>query len=584
MAWDLSCRDWEDRIRHGRSMVPDLPLHQPESVRGVTIFDRLKLPDVPGTPTLAEAGGPWFRDIVAAWAGAWNPASKTREITEIFCEVPKKNAKTTYGAALMLTAMMMNRRPRAEFLLVGPTQAISETAFNQAAGMIEADPALLKRFSIQSHLKKITYRGTVRSTLQIKTFSAKVLTGVKPVGVLIDELHELGKIAGAHKVIGQIRGGRVPFPEGWLAIITTQSDDPPTGVFRAELIKARMIRDGKAPANGMLPVLYEFPADIIKSGALRDPAHWHMVTPNLNRSVNLATLVTGYDVAERTSEQELRRWASQHLNIEIGLALGSDAWTGAEYFEACADTSLTLDTLIERCEVIVVGIDGGGIDDLLALAVLGRDKNTGDWLLWVKAWVDRSVLGDVADAADEAAKAAAIKRRKNDIAPRLLDFAAQGDLVIVDQPGQDISELADIVEKVFLSGKMPTKNAIGLDPIGIGMIVDEISTRGIDTSPEAGLVVGVSQGWKLSGAIQTMGRKLRDRQMVHAGQPLMAWSVGNAKVEPKGSAVTITKQISGRAKIDPLMAAFDAVALMAMNPESNASIYSATRGLLILGV
>ena len=42
----------------------------------------------------------------------------------------------------------------------------------------------------------------------------------------------------------------------------------------------------------------------------------------------------------------------------------------------------------------------------------------------------------------------------------------------------------------------------------------------------------------------------------------MAWCVGNAKVELKGSAVTITKKVaSTTAKIDPLMVLFDAVAL-----------------------
>jgi len=39
-------------------------------------------------------------------------------------------------------------------------------------------------------------------------------------------------------------------------------------------------------------------------------------------------------------------------------------------------------------------------------------------------------------------------------------------------------------------------------------------------------------------------------------------------VEPAGNAIRITKQISGTGKIDPLMAAFNAVALMAMNPEA----------------
>jgi phage terminase large subunit-like protein len=35
----------------------------------------------------------------------------------------------------------------------------------------------------------------------------------------------------------------------------------------------------------------------------------------------------------------------------------------------------------------------------------------------------------------------------------------------------------------------------------------------------------------------------------------MAWAVRTARVEPKGNAILVTKQVSGSAKIDPLMAA-----------------------------
>jgi phage terminase large subunit-like protein len=49
----------------------------------------------------------------------------------------------------------------------------------------------------------------------------------------------------------------------------------------------------------------------------------------------------------------------------------------------------------------------------------------------------------------------------------------------------------------------------------------------------------------------------------------MWWAVANARVEPKGNAIIIMQQASGSAKIDPLMAAFNAIALMSTNPWSS---------------
>ena len=53
--------------------------------------------------------------------------------------------------------------------------------------------------------------------------------------------------------------------------------------------------------------------------------------------------------------------------------------------------------------------------------------------------------------------------------------------------------------------------------------------------------MGISQGWKLTGATETAERKLADGSLRHGGQALMSWAVANARVEPKGNAIIITK-------------------------------------------
>lgn len=139
----------------------------------------------------------------------------------------------------------------------------------------------------------------------------------------------------------------------------------------------------------------------------------------------------------------------------------------------------------------------------------------------------------------------------------LRDFAEAGELVIYEEFGQDIAELAQRIDNKALL------HAVTLDPYGVGAIVDALDEVGISGDSR---IIGISQGWKLTGAIKTAERKLADKSLRHGGHGLMAWAAGNARVEPKGNAIIITKRASGAAKIDPLMAAFNAIALMSTNP------------------
>lgn len=595
MEWDLSCKDWQERIRAGRSLLPALPLFKDAADRAVAIFNKLRIPDIPERPRLEDAAGEWFREIVAAMFGCIDPVTRRRIIRELFLLIAKKNSKTTNGAGMMLTALLTNARPRVEFHLIGPTQGISDLAFDQAVGMIEADDikqreingreGWLKRvLHVQQHQKRITYRGTrdnpgTGARLRIKTFSEEILTGPRPAGVLLDEIHLLGKDAKAASIVGQLRGGMVSNLEAFIAMLTTQSDEPPAGVFLAELTRARMVRDGEMTGSDMLPVLYEFPDDIMESEAWRDPINWPLVNPNLGRSVDLTLLKSDWEKAKIAGDAEIRRWASQHLNIQIGVRLMSNAWKGAKHWEKNADPVLSnahakasraekkatrlaeLADLLGSCEVVTIGADGGGLDDLFGLMVLGRERGAEDydkrqWRCWAHAWCFSSVLDE-----------------RQDIAPRLLDFQADGDLTIIDEAGDDTSEIADIIMLAEDAGLLPEKNALGVDQVGIAEVIEELARRGFDTTIEGHRVIGIPQGWKLNGAIKTTERRLSRGGIKHNGSRMMVWVLGNAKVTPRGNAVSIDKQVSGTAKIDPLMAGFNAVVLMGLNPEPPISVY-----------
>lgn len=560
--------------------MADVPLNERKAAKALAFFNRLRLPDVPGQPYLRDACGDWFKDILCAFVASEDPETRQRLVWEALCLVPKKNSKTTYGAAgLGLTCLYMCDTPNGSMLLIGPTHTISERGFSQAEGMIRADPKLQKIFKVQNHLKTIT-RVKTNTTLSVKTFDTSIVTGEIPLLTIVDELHELGKKAVAPSVMQQIRGGGITQQGGQVFFITTQSDKPPTGIWKTELKKARDIRDGVGGPNPiMLPILYEYPEALQKNQRFwRDPKNWPLVLPNIGRSIDRQKLENDYDNNGSDSKEAEQIWVSQHLNIQIGLGMHNDRWRGADYWERRGDRAITLDEILATSEVCVAGVDGGGLDDLFGLAVIGRHAETKRWQIWAHAWAQSDVLGEAEDGENEGIKSTVLTRRKG-IVSKLHELIDLGQLTLCEHPTQDIEEIADTIKRIDDAGLLPAKLAIGLDPAGISALLDELEDRGIRPEQQE----PVPQGYKLANAMWGLERKLKDGTAVHGGQELMAWSIENAKTEQRGNAVIITKQTSGKAKIDPLIAVFNAFQLMSRNPSAAPSgSYMDTQEVVVL--
>lgn len=543
-TWDTSCVDWGDRLREGRSIIPP-PIFPEQAELALGVFKQLKIMDAAGSPTFGESCAPWVFDLVRSVFGAYDPDTGRRLITEWLVVIPKKNSKSTISAGIMMTALILNWRQSAEFAILAPTVEVASCAFSPARDMCseKADEELFALLNTQSHIRTITHRES-NATLKVLASDSSTVGGKKSVGTLIDELWLFGKVPNAENMLREAVGGLASRPEGFVIYLTTQSDDPPAGVFKQKLQYARDVRDGKIVDPGFVPIIFEHPPEMVERGEHLLLENLAMVNPNLGYSVDRQFLEREYTKAKEMGEGSFRGFMSKHGNCEIGMNLRSDRWTGADFWEAQARPRFTLDELIERSEVITVGDDGGGLDDIHGVAALGRTPD-GELLLWTHGFLHPI----------------AVERRKS-LESTYAGFVRDGDLEMLNTLPDDVTRIVNLVMRIYDSGKLAS---IGLDPEKTHKVMyAALIEAGLDKD----MVYAISQGWKLVGAITLAERWLSSGLMIHGNQPMMNWCVSNAKIELHGNAVSITKQASGVGKIDPLMAAFNAVALMALNPES----------------
>lgn len=567
--WSTACLDWETRIVERRSLIPIDPLFPDEAEAALAVFKSLRMVGVRGNPTFGEACEQFVFDFVGAIFGAYDADRGERLISDFMLLISKKNGKSTIAAGIMLTALIRNWRELAELIILAPTQKVAGNSFKPAAAMVRADPELSDLLQVVDHQRTIKHRMN-GAELKVVAADSNTAAGSQAGFVLVDELWLFGKRAGAEDMLEEATGGLASRPEGFVVYLTTHSNEPPAGVFKDKLEHFRDVRDGRIKDPQSLGMLYEWPEALIESEAYLKPDNFYLTNPNMGRSVSKEFILRKLgsaaneddaEVDEDTGEKETKQVVlAKYLNVEIGLNLRRDRWAGARHWESAADPALkTLEDLIDRCEVAVVGIDGGGLDDLLGLTAIGREKKTARWLTWSHAWAHTDVL-----------------TRRKDIVTKLRGFEKDGDLTICADPTQDIVEVAQIVARIRDAGLLPDEAGVGVDAAGIAAIVEELGTLKLGEQ----CIVAVQQGYRLNGAIAGSERKLKDGTLRHAGQPMMAWCVGNAKVEMRGSAMLITKQESGRAKIDPLSALFNAVMLMARNPEGNGPSVYEERGIL----
>lgn len=565
--------------------MPFAPLFPAEAEAALDIFKSLRMVDVAGQPTFGEACEQFVFDLVGAIFGAYDANAGQRLIEEYLLLISKKNGKSTIAAGIMLTALIRNWRHDAALSILAPTQKVAGNSFGPAAAMVRIDPKLKKLLHVVDNQRMIKHRVT-GAELRVIAADTGTVGGSKAGFVLVDELWIFGKQNNAESMLEEGTGGLASRPEGFVIYLTTHSDERPRGVFKDKLDYFRGVRDGTIDDPRSFGMLYEWPEAMRDDEAYLDPANFYVTNPNLGRSQSVSFIQRKLQQVKEGKGEEgdtsLQIVLAKYLNVEMGQRLARDRWAGASFWPRCAIPVLSLDDLIARSEVIVGGVDGGGLDDLLGLCLIGREKGSKRWLIWAHAWAWSIVW-----------------MRRKDIVTQLNEFIAEGTLTRCEMPDddgelvaigegddgegdqedltEDVLGVVEVFKRVRDAGKLPEKNAIGLDPAGVAAIVDELASEGFEDEQ----LRAIPQGWRLSSVIKGLARKCAARTVRHAGTLLMSWCIGNVKQEPRGaSGVAITKQ-SPSAKIDPVAAMFSAATLMTLNPEAAGGFVYEERGMLI---
>lgn len=429
----------------------------------------------------------WQCFVITTVYGWVHHQTRLRRYTEAYEEEPRKNAKSTKGAGILLYMLAADGEHGAECYTAATTRDQARIVFDDAKAMAERTPDLRTYLGVAIMQHSLTVAHTASKAAPLAA-EGSTLDGLNVHFALLDELHA-HKRRDVYDVIDTARGAR---EQALLWTITTAGTNR-AGICYERRTHVTKILDGVIRDDRVFGIIFT----IDDGDDPFSPVSWAKANPNYGVSVLPDDMAAAAKKAE-AMPSALNNFLTKRLNVWVS---GESPWMDMRAWDRCAAPELQ-DPMQGKGAKAWIGLDLAQKNDFAALSIVFQSEDL-KWCVCTRLYLNERAVQESANAQLSGwARQGYVNVNAGDVT----DFdAIAADLRTLCKT-HDVQEIAfDPALSMYFAGKL----------IEEGLPLVEIAQRAMFFTPPLIQVENL-----------VLENKLR-----HDANPVMTWMVSNLVVK-----------------------------------------------------
>ncbi len=406
-----------------------------------------------------------------------------RRFRRAYEEVARKNAKSTWAAALLLLLVAADGEPGAQGYSAATTGEQAREVFDVARNMADREPEFKARFGVDVGKHDITIPSTASGAKPLNA-EGSTLDGLNVHVAVIDELHA-HKTRALFDVIDSATGAR---SQPLILMITTAGSDR-SGICYEQRDYTVKVLERTIEDETWFGIIFT-----LDEGDLwHDSAVWRKSNPNLGVSVKEDDMQAACRKALSTPSAQAN-FLTKRMNIWVN---SDSAWMDMQAWDRCADRTLTVERVAHL--VCIAALDLASKVDVAAKVNIFRDRDADHYYVIPTFWLpERAVEQGRNSQYDGWRRSGHLEVTDGDV----IDFGAIKASISADLVALQMAELP-------------------YDPWQATQLAQEMQAEGAPMVEYRQTVQNMSEPMKQLEALVLLGK------LTHNGNPMMTWMMSN---------------------------------------------------------